>query len=199
MNQLTTPQSQVEIQVPTTPFSAPWLQRLRRGMGTINGKPALMSGMEPTAQERAQIPALTSTLRRQLSAGPGDGRLVAIEVGKLLTAFPHRDAGDADMAARADAYFDALAEAPAWAVRQARLKVISGEYVGSLDARFAPTSPQFAGIVRGILKPLKDDLGDLERLASATAEHEPSAEERERVKEGFAKLRASLKRTPEAA
>jgi hypothetical protein len=178
--------------VPMTPFSAPWLSRLRRGMGSINGKPALMSGMEPTEQERAQIPGLLSTLKRQLSAGPSDRQGIAAELANMFAAFPAQDQSDTPAALRIGAYFDALSDAPVWAIRQARLKVISGEYVGSLDSRFAPTPPQFAGIVRSILKPLRDDLADLEKISAAVADHVPSAEERARVAQGFEDLKHSL-------
>jgi hypothetical protein len=138
-------------------------------------------------------------LRRQLSAGPSDRQAIAAELANLFAAFPAQDQSDTPASLRIAAYFDALADAPAWAVRQARLRVVSGEHIGSLDTRFAPSPPQFAGVVRGILRPLQDDLADLERISVAVAEHVPTEAERERVKEGFAKLRASLKRTPEAA
>jgi hypothetical protein len=141
---------------------------------------------------------LTSNLKRSLSAKPDDRRPIAEEIAALLTAFPRRDDGEADLALRISAYFDAIADAPAWAVRQARLRIIRGE-VGSLDTRFAPTPPQFAETVRKLLQPLKDDLADLERLSVATAEHVPTPEEKARVAEGFAKLRASMKRSEVAA
>jgi hypothetical protein len=138
-------------------------------------------------------------LKRHLSAKPDDRRAIAEEIASLLTAFPRRDDGDADLTLRISAYFDAIEDAPAWAVRQARLRIIRGE-VGSLDTRFAPTPPQFAETVRRLLEPLRGDLADLERLSTAVAEHEPAPDEKARVAEGFAKLRAELvKRSEEAA
>ena len=180
-----------ELQAPQTPFCASWLQRLRRGLGTIANRPALTMGMEPTEAERAQIPVLTSTLKRQITAGPADRTLIAAEIAKLLTAFPRQDTGDSELSLRIDAYFEAVGDAPAWAVQQARLRIIRGE-VGSLDTRFAPNPPQVAAIVRDLLSSLRNDLADLERLSAAVVEHVPTPEERERVVAGFDKLRKTL-------
>lgn len=108
-----------------------------------------------------------------------------------MAAFPFRDAGDVDMATRADAYFEALDNCPAWAIQQARLKVVRGE-VGSLDTRFAPTPPQFAELVRSLTQPLRDDLVALERLSAAVVEHVPTPEERARVAAKFAELKQTF-------
>lgn len=134
---------------------------------------------------------MTSNLKRQLFAEQGDKHAVAGEITKLLAAFPRRDDGTSELTLRVDAYFDAVEGAPLWAVRQARLRVVRGE-VGSLDTRFAPAPAQFAGIVRDTLKPLRDDLLDLEKLSEAVAEYVPTPAEKARVAQGFEDLKRSL-------
>ena len=177
--------------VPTTPFSAPWLSRFRKSFGTITGKPTLMSGMEPTDSERQQIPVLASNLKRRLTAAPGDRALIAVELAKLLAAFPAQAQSDAPASLRIEAYFEAIGDAPAWAVQQARLRIIRGE-VGSLDTRFAPGPAQVAVVLRDLLSSLRNDLIDLERLSAAVVEHVPTPEERARVAAKFAEFRSTF-------
>jgi hypothetical protein len=147
--------------------------------------------MEPTDSERQQIPALLSSLKQRLSAAPGDRQLIAAELAKLLAAFPAQAQSDAPASLRIEAYFEAVGDAPAWAVQQARLRIIRGE-VGSLDTRFAPNPPQLAAVVRDLLSSLRNDLADLERLSAAVVEHVPTPEERARVAAKFAELKQTF-------
>ena len=49
--------------VPTTPFSKPWLNRLRRALGSEAGKPVLMGGAKISASQQKQINDLRAQLR----------------------------------------------------------------------------------------------------------------------------------------
>lgn len=99
---------------------------------------------------------------------------------------------------RSDAYLEALENIPAWAVERAVGRFIRGE--AGVDARFAPTPPQVAQESRRAMEPAREDLMKLERLRTAVADREASAEERERVADGFDRLLESLgrKRSKEA-
>lgn len=187
-----------ESQAPTSPFSLPSLANLRRAMGWVNGKPTLMGGFKISPDQHRQIEASISTFRRQLSAGPSERQAIGLELAKLLTAFPiqGQDGISADM--RIDAYIDAIGIAPAWAVREARLKVVRGE-VPDLNKNFAPTPPAFADIVKAVLRPLRVDLGDLEALGRIEPDHEPTPEERARVAQAVDDLRAELHETIDKA
>lgn len=177
--------------VPTTPFSQPLLANLRRAMGWVNGKPMLMGGFQISPEQNRQIAVSISTFRRQLSAGPDDRAAIGIELAKLLTAFPAQDQSDVPADMRIDAYVDALGVMPAWAVREARLKVVRGE-VPDINKNFAPTPPQFADIAKAIMRPFRADLADLEALAKIEAERDPTPEERARVGQAVEELRAEF-------
>lgn len=117
---------------------------------------------------------------------------LAVVLAKLFAAFPAGaiDAGPASL--RSEAYFDALADIPAWAVARAAGDVIRGE--ADVDRRFAPTPPQIAALAREKLRPAQDDLTDLLRLEQATADWEPTDAERARVAGGFECLKMDLRR-----
>lgn len=117
--------------------------------------------------------------------------MVAVELAKLLAAFPAQEQSASPVALRMEAYFDALFGIPAWAVEQARLKVIRRE-VATLNPTFAPTPPEFGEIARNIVAPLRADLNRMEEIAQATANLEPTPEERERIVTGFDNLKAEL-------
>jgi hypothetical protein len=147
-----------------------------------------------SVEDQRQIANSISTFRRQIFAGPSDKASIGVELAKLLTAFPTQDQADISATMRIDAYADALGAAPAWAVREARLKIFRGE-APDIDKRFAPTPPQFAAIVNGILRPFHDDLSDLEALSKIEPEFAPGEEERARIGQGFDALRADLAET----
>lgn len=176
---------------PTTPFSQPWLSNLRRGMGREGGKPTLMSGFSLTTQDLEKIRQTISNYRRQITAAPGERPAIAAELAKLVSAFPMQGQSDSPVSLRVEAYFEALGMAPAWAVREARLRVVRGQEP-TLNKSFAPTPPELAEIVRSILRPHRNDLADLETLAQIEPTFDPSPEERARVAEGFDKLKAEL-------
>lgn len=175
----------------TKPFSDPLLASLRNAVGWTAGRPVLMSGFTITPDQRRRLETWQTTLKSRLACGATDTRDKAVELAKLTTAFPTQgqDATSSDL--RMEAYFEALSGLPAWAVREARARIIRGETM--LDTRFAPTPPQFADLVRLVVKPIKRDLRELVDIARADIEFkEPSKPEHERVITGFEKLKFSL-------
>jgi hypothetical protein len=188
---VTRPRTQTETDVltpPTTPFSQPSFANLRRHLGRVGGKPALMGGMVIAPAGQQAILESISTLKARLTAGPDDQKLIGIELAQLLMAFPRQDPGvGAQVLVRA--YRDALFDAPAWAVHAARMKILRGE-VPNISQAFAPSPPAFASVVREVLWPLRKDLADLEALASIEVIDNP--ETRARLSEGFDLLKDEL-------
>lgn len=133
-----------------------------------------------------------STLQRRLSAGQVDRLLIIRELDSLVSSFPRQDPGMGVQAIVAS-YREALFDAPAWAVHAARQKFVRGGVPG-LSQTFAPSPPEFAGIVREILRPFRQDLADLVALAAIEPTRDP--ETKERITEGFAELRGSMTREP---
>lgn len=131
-----------------------------------------------------------SNLRRQLTAALGERPVIGAELAKLVMALPKQDPG-VGAPILAEAYLDAIGDAPAWAVREARLRFMRGETPG-LSQAFAPTPPQFAGLVRHVMAPLRQDLADLEALVSIEPETDPA--EHDRVVAGLDSLRGEMKR-----
>lgn len=160
-------------------------------MTIVGGRPVLMSGTTMTAETVAQIKAEAMWLRRYLIGAPDERKAILVELAKMMASFPMQEQGAGAAGARADAYLEALGNSPAWAVREARLRVLRGET--DLDQRYAPTPPQLASEVRRILEPFRDDLADLEKLQIAApigaGDYEPSPEERARVKQTWDTLR----------
>lgn len=175
---------------PRTPFSEPWLINLRRAMGRRGTTPILMTGFAISRAEHEAIRNQRSTLARRTTSGANDRPAIGVELAKLIAAFPTQDPG-MTASLRIEAYSDALHDAPAWAVHEARLRIVRGAVEG-LDKRFAPTPPQLAEIVAGILRPLRDDLSTLCELEAIGVIEEPSEEERARVASGFVALAEEL-------
>lgn len=88
-----------------------------------------------------------------------------MELAKLFAAFPAQTQDDGATRLRMEAYFDALADVPAWAVGEARRQIVSGWT--TLDTRFAPTPPQLASLARMIVQPYRKALSDLELIQEA--------------------------------
>jgi hypothetical protein len=176
---------------PTTPFSAPWLDRLRKALGEIEGRPVLMSGHAVTEAQRAEISREIGRLRSHISPSSGDRREKAVVLAKLFAAFHAQLQSDVPADVRMAAYFEALRDAPTWAVEAARVAIIDGKT--ALSPTFAPTPPELAGVVRLVMQPARKDLSDLEKIAAARSiEAARSDEERRRVEGGFERLRADL-------
>ncbi len=122
--------------------------------------------------------------------GHDSSKAVAVEIAKLMAAFPTQAQSDTPTSLRMQAYFEALADAPVWAVAEARGRILRGEV--TLGHPFCPSPPELAGIVKMVLRPLRADLDDLRRILAASDPQEVEPQERERVAEGFRKLKLDL-------
>jgi len=176
--------------VPTTPFSEPWLERLRRAMGWASGKPILMSGFSISREQAKAIEHRRLTLRKAITGTHRERSRLIAELAAMLAGMP-APAGLSDLAAdlRIHAYMVAIGDQPAWAVSQACRAIIRGE---TEHKRYAPTPPQLAAMVRDIVRPLRRDLEDLDALARIEPNAPPSPGEVARVASGFDDLRREL-------
>lgn len=118
-----------------------------------------------------------------------------------MTAFP-APAGTDEVGAklRAKQYLAAVADAPVWAMRQARLQLVRGE-IDWLDKAYCPTPPQLAAVVNNLVSPFRVELNDLIGLSKATTEEVIDEEAAGRIGQGLAELAESMrpdkdKRTP---
>lgn len=172
-------------------FSVPWLASLKNALMRVGSEWVLPSSHLPTQGQIAAIRNRSSALTSRLSCGAGNDKALAVELAKLLTAFPARGQDEISTELRMEAYFEALTGIPAWAVSEARTDVIRG--VAGLDPRFAPTPPQLADLARAKLALIGDELTMLRRIETARIEScEPTPEEHEIVSKGFADLLAWL-------
>lgn len=162
------------------PFADPLLARLRSALGSANGKPILMGNRSLTDAERRTIRGHISTLRSRLSSSADDDRAKAVELAKLVSAFPQQGQDQISADLRVETYFEALDGLPAWAVARARQEIIGGRT--PFGRPWGPGPIEFADLVREMVKPAQDDLRDLETIdQTGPAEREPTDEERERV------------------
>ena len=88
-----------------------------------------------------------------------------MELAKLFAAFPAQTQNDGATRLRMEAYFEAIGDLPAWAIAEARRRIIRGETL--LDLRFAPSPPQLSVIARAVVTPYRMALADLERIQVA--------------------------------
>lgn len=156
-----------------------------------NGHPTLPMGFEVTPEQRSEIGRISSILKRRLTSTPSDRQPIAVSLAKMLAAFPPRNGGKTAAEALVNSYFEALDGVPAWAVERASRDVVQGRASRQND-EWAPTPPAFAQISRKAMESDRRDLAQLDRIMLALSESGPSPEERERVSEGFDKLKATL-------
>ena len=114
---------------------------------------------------------------------------IAVEIAKLLAAFPSQDASESPMQLRMAAYFEALAGLPIWAIRDVRVRTVQGMIAG-FDQRFAPTPPQFADAVRKTGSPT-NPFRDARRAEGQTAEP-PLPPRSSRIINGFDNLKQEM-------
>ena len=125
-----------------------------------------------------------------MAVGPDDGQAKAVEIAKLTMAFPSQGQEGVPNDLRAGAYFDALDGLPAWAVADARRKVVAGRT--PYGDPWAPTPAQLRKLVSEILTPLRGELHVLESIEAAEQESKPSDAERRRVIAQMDQFRAEL-------
>lgn len=130
-------------------------------------------------------------MKSRLFCGATDAKQKAIELAKLTSAFPMQGQDQVSSDLRVETYFDALEGFPAWAIHDARMLVVNG--LTAFGRPWGPGPIEFADLVKQVLRPLGDDLRDLSAiLLAAPLDHEPPADERARVAQGFDGLRASF-------
>lgn len=145
----------------TTRSSEAWQKQLRRGLGSENGKPILMTGITISSLQAQSLTERRGYLERRLTAAQ-DERDKAVSIGKLLSAFAIGNQSDGAAELRGEAYMDAVADAPAWAVETVRRAIIQGKT--DLDMRFAPTPPQVAAKVRMLLEPIEREKREIDAI-----------------------------------
>jgi len=123
---------------------------------------AIWSAWVPAGEPRKLRRALMAHERHALEqrrdelapfVGPFDGReetRVALWVTKMFGSFPSMRQADAEMAARANAVVQALAEFPAWAIEKACHKIqLNGVWRdGKYDTQWPPSDAEIARAVR---------------------------------------------------
>lgn len=140
--------------------------------------------MTPAQRESA------SSLRAELEArlAPASEREAGARFAALLLAFPAQATGEASAEAsaraRAAAYFEALADQPAWAISRACRRWLRGEGEGELafaNLAFAPSPPQLRRLCAAETRPVRAQAARLERLLAAAPEAEPHLPEERRA------------------
>ncbi len=174
----------------TTPFSEPWLKSLRVALGSEGGRSVLMGRPQLPEWQKAHIASLIKDLENRLTPSASCRAIMAVEIAKLMAAFPMQTTGDSPAVLRAQAYFEALDDVPVWAVAEARGRILRGEV--TLGHGFCPSPPELANIVRLVLRPLRADLDDLRRILAAANPQEVAPQEWDRVADGFRKLKLDL-------
>ncbi len=177
---------------PMVKFSPPWLKTLLAACGNDH-HPTIPARLAPTENQRGEIKDRVGFLIKLIRAET-NRELVAVELARLLTAFPARS-GEAETSVklRMAAYFGALEQLPLWAIRQAVNAVIRGE--ADVDMRFSPTPPQLADLARKFAKPVRGEFQALTAVLRAEIEFDPSDDERGRVAAGMMDLVSELRAT----
>lgn len=150
-----------------------------------------MTGCSPTPAQRQAVSRWTASLKSRLRCDATDHREKAVELAKLTSAFPQQGQDQVSSDLRIETFFEALEGMPAWAVREARLQIVNGQT--AFGRPWGPGPVEFAELVRGVVKPVQDDLRELAIIEKATAlEVEPTATERGFIEQGFEDLKASF-------
>ncbi len=181
---------------PTIPFSVPWLRSLRTALGQSGGHPVLMGRPTLPDWQVRHVESLITELEARLSLGhtlpkqSHEREALAVILVGLLSAFPMQAQSDTPMELRTAAYCEALADAPLWAVAEARRRILCGDV--SLGHNFAPSPPELANIVKMVLRPLRADLDCLRKILAAATSQDVKVAERDRVVTGWKKLKVDL-------
>jgi hypothetical protein len=139
---------------------------------------------------------MSSTLRRQISGDANERGDILIQIAAVLDAFPAAASDAAPTKIRVLAYIEGIGDKPLWAVKEARRRVIAGECSG-INLAFAPSPPQFVGVVRDVMAPRLDDLRTLDKLLLVDDTAEPGSEGHSRIVEGFESLKFELRAAQE--
>lgn len=190
-------------------ISSPVLKRLRRiSIGTVQwpGQPTrryLAGGLKLTDQERRE--AMRELARLRDITASDDSSLTRKErlglVAKMLLAYPIASGSKESGQARAEAYLDALDDVPPWAVAAAVRRWNRGAAGDDHDYKWPPAPATLRKIAVAELAEIQPIVLHLEHLLDAVSPEEaiarPTIEERARVIDGFAKLKADLSGQPQ--
>ena len=103
-------------------------------------------------------------MNSRLCAQPTDERARTVEVAKLLSGFPVGKDGEMATELAMQQYLEAVEDVPAWAVSEARMAIVKGQFG---DIRWAPSPAQFASAARARMHQAESDLSDLTRIVNA--------------------------------
>ncbi len=184
--QLSSPPSE---NFPTIPFSVPWLRSLRTALGREGNRPVLMCGLPLPDWQISHIEDQIRHLQDRLIPSI-DRREIAVELAKLLACFPSQAQSDSPANLRMEGYFEALSGVPAWAVAEARGRILRAEI--TLGHNFCPTPPELARAVKLVVQPVRADLDSLRRILAAATSQDVTVAERDRVAAGWRKLKVDL-------
>lgn len=140
-----------------------------------------------TTDERAKLEQRSAAIEARLAERNRDAVQDAVNAMMLATPTARPTADDA--ALRATAYVAALASLPPWAVAQAIAHFVRGE-VADHNPRYVPTSGQIYAEASNLTLGLRKELTHYRRIL--TGETEAPPEERQRITEGFSKLKTDL-------
>jgi len=152
----------------------------------------MMSGCSITTEERRRLEATAQGIRLRLVPQPGERKMVAVVLAKLLAAFPAQSQSDAPAAQRIEAYFEALADVPMLVIDEARKQIITGK-APECSGTWAPTPPQVATVCRRLMADERRTLEKVERLLAAKPIDQIDEDERKRVAAGLDRLKFDLK------
>jgi hypothetical protein len=150
-----------------------------------------MGNRKLSESERRTIKGHISILKSRLSCGATDDKAKAVELARLVTAFPQQGQDQVSADLRAETYFEALDGLPAWAVAEARRRIVAGST--PFGRPWGPGPIEFSDLVREVVKPVKQDLIDLELIdLAAPPEDMPSEESKQRVAAMVDQFKADL-------
>ncbi len=158
--------------------------------GTV---PVLLAGKELEDSERRQIEGRFSTLNRYLQAR--DSQEIAKAVAKLLASYSSMRGSKDEARETVGAYVAVLSDLPPWAVSEACVAWARGGY-GATASAFSPSAAQLHEAAERIVKHYKNEANQLELVLSARITP-ISPDERERVIDGWERLKAELRKPKE--
>lgn len=140
--------------------------------------PTIPRSKMPTGAQRAAIERRITELRRAERPGP-ESEILA-HVGDLILEYATSRMDDRQVAAKAGAYLDALADVPAWAVREAIVRWRCGpDGVDPQALDFAPKPHRLKAMAERIALVARGQASRLQRILDAEAEDEITEAERE--------------------
>lgn len=146
----------------TTVFCVPWLRSAKNALRREGDRWILNEPL--TTEQRTGLTNLVESLNSRLCVRPTDERARTVEVAKLLSGFPVGRDGEMATELAMQQYLEAVEDVPAWAVSEARMAIVKGQFG---EMKWAPTPAQFASAARARMHQAESDLSDLKRIVGA--------------------------------